>query len=210
MKHTFYKLEESKRERIEAAAVGEFADKGYDRSTLDAIVRRAGISKGGLYEYIDTKEDLFSFALESSYNRMRDFIRRGLSGVPPQGDPLLRARSIASVAVDFYVEHPLIISFLTAAAVTENPQMRRLARNSFTSYFEGLFGDCDFTPFRFGRLRVIDTLGWILVKTRTDFTERLRETGESEGPKRLYLEDWDYYVSAIGSGIYRDGPRASQ
>lgn len=203
MKATFYKLEESKRARIEAAAFAEFAENGYDRATLDAIVARARISKGGLYEYIEAKEDLFGYALEKAYSRMREYI---LSRIVPgdlPGNPLARARLIAGIAVEFYLENPAIIEFLASSASTEHPAMRSLALRAFSSYFEGLFSDCDFSVFRFDRSRILEVMGWILVKTRNDFTSKLRETGDADSCRSIYLEEWEFFISAITYGLYR-------
>ena len=44
---------------IIAAALEVFADKGFAAARLDDIARRAGVSKGALYLYFETKEDLF-------------------------------------------------------------------------------------------------------------------------------------------------------
>jgi len=205
LKPTFFHLEESKRDRILAAAVAEFARNGYDRAVLDAIVRKAGISKGGLYEYIESKEDLFAYALERSYARMRDFIvEREAESFPP-ADPVARSRSIAGIAVDFYVSHPETIEFLVSSAGTEHPAMRRLAGLTFSSYFEDLFESCDFSVYRFGRERVLDLLGWILVKTRNDFIGAFRESGDAEACRLAYLAEWDFFLSSVTYGIYRPG-----
>ena len=44
---------------IVAAAQAVFADKGFAAARLDEIAARAGVSKGALYLYFETKEDLF-------------------------------------------------------------------------------------------------------------------------------------------------------
>jgi AcrR family transcriptional regulator len=44
---------------IIAAALEEFADKGFAGAKLDDIARRAGVSKGSLYLYFETKEEIF-------------------------------------------------------------------------------------------------------------------------------------------------------
>jgi len=44
---------------IVAAALEVFAEKGYAGAKLDDIAARAGISKGALYLYFETKEELF-------------------------------------------------------------------------------------------------------------------------------------------------------
>ena len=42
-----------------AAALAIFVEKGFAAARLDDIARRAGVSKGALYLYFETKEDLF-------------------------------------------------------------------------------------------------------------------------------------------------------
>lgn len=41
------------------AALAVFAEKGFAAARLDDIARRAGVSKGALYLYFETKEDIF-------------------------------------------------------------------------------------------------------------------------------------------------------
>src|ERR1700750_719225 len=44
---------------IIGAALEVFAEKGFAAARLDEIARRAGVSKGALYLYFETKEDIF-------------------------------------------------------------------------------------------------------------------------------------------------------
>src|SRR5271157_2330429 len=44
---------------IVAAALASFAERGYAATRLDEVARAAGISKGTIYLYFPTKEDLF-------------------------------------------------------------------------------------------------------------------------------------------------------
>ena len=45
---------------IVAAALEVFAEKGFAAARLEEIARRAGVSKGALYLYYETKQDLFA------------------------------------------------------------------------------------------------------------------------------------------------------
>ncbi len=53
-----------KRSRIIAVAVREFAVNGYQRASLNTIVRQVGIAKGSLYQYFDNKEALFLYVFD--------------------------------------------------------------------------------------------------------------------------------------------------
>jgi len=61
---TFANLPPDKQQRVVAAAVREFAAKGYQRASLNTVVREAGIAKGSLYQYFANKEALFRFVFE--------------------------------------------------------------------------------------------------------------------------------------------------
>lgn len=40
------------------AAVAEFAEKGFENASMDAIARRAGLTKGGLYHHFGSKDEI--------------------------------------------------------------------------------------------------------------------------------------------------------
>jgi len=51
---------EVRRKEILMAALTAFSDKGYDRTSMDDVVRVSGLSKGTLYWYFDNKQALFA------------------------------------------------------------------------------------------------------------------------------------------------------
>jgi AcrR family transcriptional regulator len=51
---------------IVAAALAVFAEKGFAAAKLDEIARRAGVSKGALYLYFETKEELFRAVVDQA------------------------------------------------------------------------------------------------------------------------------------------------
>jgi TetR/AcrR family fatty acid metabolism transcriptional regulator len=62
---------EETRERLLKSAFSVFARNGYDRATVDEIVRDAGFSKGAFYVHFNTKEDLFWAMLEERATSMQ-------------------------------------------------------------------------------------------------------------------------------------------
>lgn len=55
---------EETRQRLLTSALGVFARNGYERATVDEIVRDAGFSKGAFYVHFKSKDDLFWTMLE--------------------------------------------------------------------------------------------------------------------------------------------------
>ncbi|MHB8620442.1 MAG: TetR/AcrR family transcriptional regulator [Chloroflexota bacterium] len=52
--------EEARRQRIVEAAGRCFSRQGYDNTSIDDVCREADVSKGGLYTYFKSKEQLFA------------------------------------------------------------------------------------------------------------------------------------------------------
>lgn len=66
--------------RIMSAAVRVFSQNGYSASTMDAIAQEAGLSKPTLYQYVASKEELFSAMLEAPRDMMLDVFDRDQTG----------------------------------------------------------------------------------------------------------------------------------
>ena len=61
----FRRRKEDRPQEITEAALAAFAEKGYAATRVDDVARRAGVSKGLLYLYFKTKEELFKAVIRS-------------------------------------------------------------------------------------------------------------------------------------------------
>jgi AcrR family transcriptional regulator len=64
---------------IAAAALAVFAEKGFAGARIEEIARRAGLSKGAVYLYYPTKEDLFRAVVETAVAPNLELIERLVS-----------------------------------------------------------------------------------------------------------------------------------
>lgn len=64
MNEKFFDLKKEKQDRMINAALKAFAINGYKRASTDEIVKDAGISKGLLFHYFDTKLGLYEFVYD--------------------------------------------------------------------------------------------------------------------------------------------------
>jgi len=65
--------EEAKKKVLEAA-LEVFKEKGYFKSTMDDIASKLGISKGAIYQYFDSKEQLLATLYMSGPENLRSLI----------------------------------------------------------------------------------------------------------------------------------------
>jgi AcrR family transcriptional regulator len=72
------------------AALAVFAEKGFAAAKLDEIAARAGVSKGALYLYFATKEDLFRAVVEQAIAPNLHLIRTAIGAHPGPISDLLR------------------------------------------------------------------------------------------------------------------------
>lgn len=66
MKCLFRRRKEARPGELAAAALELFVEKGFAATRIDDIAARAGVSKGTIYLYFDSKEALFKAAVEAT------------------------------------------------------------------------------------------------------------------------------------------------
>jgi AcrR family transcriptional regulator len=70
----FEEIREEKKKVITQAALELFANEGYHTTSISKIAKKAGISKGLVYNYFDSKEDLLSKIFNDIINRTMDML----------------------------------------------------------------------------------------------------------------------------------------
>lgn len=74
-KQTFLNLPEEKRQTVVNAAVEEFAEYGFEGSSINRIVANSGISKGSFYQYFEDKMDVFRHLMDLLANEKMEFFK---------------------------------------------------------------------------------------------------------------------------------------
>ena len=86
----------ARREAILAAALDEFAQRGFEAARLDDVARRAGVAKGTIYLYFRDKESLFQ-------ELIRAMLTPVVGTIEAMGQADLPVRAIAESFADFFV-----------------------------------------------------------------------------------------------------------
>ena len=72
---------ESRPAELIAAALDLFVERGFAATRLDEVAARAGVSKGTLYLYFDSKEDLFKAVIRETIVPLLSDFQRSIEGV---------------------------------------------------------------------------------------------------------------------------------
>jgi len=100
------------------AAVEEFAERGYEMASTNAITARAGISKGLLFHYFGSKKNLYVHVLKELVGREIERFRRTLPEFHP--DIVERILQISLHKQKLVREDPVATRFL--ATVLQAPE----------------------------------------------------------------------------------------
>src|SRR4030095_4486107 len=84
---------------IARVAKAVFAERGYQRATLEEIAQRAGMAKATIYLYYRNKDDLFLHVVEELVNRVMAATAQEATTPKP---PLAKLYSMVRAKVEFY------------------------------------------------------------------------------------------------------------
>ena len=87
------------RERLVRAAINEFSERGYHRTSVEDIVRSARTSRTAFYAFFDNREDAMYGALQASLRGLLDAVRARSAHARPD-------ESLIEVGVTAFVELP--------------------------------------------------------------------------------------------------------
>lgn len=90
----YQRRKEDRPQEITAAAFAAFAEKGFAATKVEEVARRAGVSKGLLYLYFKTKEELFKAVIRSV--------------VAPRVDELTRTLDSSDLGAEAFIRGPLL------------------------------------------------------------------------------------------------------
>ena len=111
----------SKRERIVEAGLKLFANESYQAVTMDRVAEAAGVAKGTLYLYFQSKEDLYLGILTDG---MESMARNYQASVDSRADVKVRLRRAITLSIEFYDQRRDLLRLM----MTEEPRMPE-ARN---------------------------------------------------------------------------------
>lgn len=105
-KQTFFNLPDEKRQKVIETAIREFAVNNYTNASLSRIVESAGIAKGSMYQYFDSKKDLYFYLAEYISEKKLTFIRSHFDKAHKKNDFFELYKQIIFHAARFDLTYP--------------------------------------------------------------------------------------------------------
>ncbi len=127
---------EEAKSRILEAANKVFAEKGYHEATMDDIAKRLGVSKGAIYLYFPSKEDLFEAMCKTAPQAFKEILYSSFS---TETDPVRSATQFFDKMLKLSASNPGL-SFEILSEASRNPTLKRILKQNHTEYEEVLTG----------------------------------------------------------------------
>lgn len=203
MNEKFFNLSKEKQDRMINSALRAFARNGYDHASTDEMVQEAGISKGLLFHYFNSKRGLYFFVYEYS---VRFMLLEFSHTIKKQEKDLFEIqRQMEKARIQVMQKYPYMQLYLNGAFLDGNEEMTGEISALMDRYSKALqtyYGQADLSGFREGtdpsmvlKMMVFTIEG--LVK------ENFRKK-EPQGPEALFQEITEY-IDLMKQNFYEIG-----
>ena len=205
--HKIFVLEEVRREALFTAAMAEFANNGYKKASTDAIVDRAGISKGLLFHYFGTKRDFYVFLFEYA-NRviMTEYYDKINMETT---DILSRLKSMILLKLELTDKYPTVFEFISSAYYEKDPGVSGLVSKDvaelYTDASRNLLENIDCSLFKpnINIQRAIDIILFTLRGYSEAQTSPERTMADYKKEHQRYVREVDEYLVVLRQAFYK-------
>jgi AcrR family transcriptional regulator len=123
--------EQAVRQRIIDAAIDVFGDMGYQRATVQDVVRASGLSVGAVYTHFKNKEELFLVACACQVDQQKADLRLRMAELGSVSDRLRAAIDFAvdSTVLDVNERSMRVHAWMVAEG---SPELRQILRDQRT------------------------------------------------------------------------------
>ena len=127
---------EEARSRILDGAGQVFAEKGYHEATMDEAAKQLGVSKGALYLYFSSKEELFEALCRKAPSAFKDILHSTFNDLQ---NPLESAAEFFDRMMKIFGSSPRL-GFEILSEAAHNPSLRRILRQNQEEFARVLVG----------------------------------------------------------------------
>jgi AcrR family transcriptional regulator len=181
----------------------EFSRNTYQKASTNRIVEKAGISKGSLFNYFQSKEKLYEYLEIFTIRAIAGAIVEKMDWEEP--DILKRIKDIVIIKLDVCRDYPYLMRF--SKRIYENRSMDDL-KATYEKFVPNLYEkvyheNIDFSLFKedIGINEIMNILIWTFEKMGESYLKRI-ESGERVKNDAI-SDEVDRYIEVLRKGFYR-------
>jgi len=203
----FENLSEDKKQRILEVCILEFAEKGYEKASTNAIIKAAEISKGILFHYFGNKKKLFLYVVEYSIQ----FLVTEYKQYPlmQSGDIFDRILELGVIKLKVTHANPAISRLILHAFINTPEDIRSEIQDKYTKlsneFVPPIFKDIDTTKFRDGvdPKKALELVMLFLEALQEKYSRQYKGREQDLlGDMEKIMEEYKEYIEVLKYGIY--------
>jgi len=184
----------------------EFDQSGFEKASTNEIVRKANISKGSLFNYFNSKIDLYLYLIDYSVQIIEQIVEQiDLN----ETDIFKRIENIGLKKLRIQRKFPQVFDFLVSTKQEESAEVKEIIKQKVDPIYDEstnkMYEQIDYDKFREGIdiEKAIEILNWTMfgfgekgLKQINTF-ENINEFGEH------YLKEWKKYSEILKCSFYK-------
>ncbi len=203
----FEHLNDEKKNRIIAVALKEFGDNGIVNASTNNIVRDCGISKGSLFKYFQTKDDLCFYLFDLVTNEMLSDLAINMQSF---SDELFQRYIDYSVwETSWYISNPVKGRFVIAVASEKDKDFedKRTKRYGVKSdnVYQNLVKDIPEDQFNVDTCTLSNIIKWVAEGYNKEF---LASVDTKNTPLQMlkdeYMKGLTICIDAVKNGVVKN------
>lgn len=202
----FKNLKSEKQELIINVATKEFVQSGFEKASTNEIVKEAQISKGSLFNYFNSKKDLYVYLIEYSIQVIEKLFKQiDLN----ETDLFKRIENIGLQKLHIQQKYPQVFDFLTSSVQEESAEIKDTIKHKVDSIYtrgtELIYKDIDYSKFReeVDIEKAIEILNWTMFGFGDKALKQINTFENSSEFGDLYLKEWKHYADILKYSFYK-------
>lgn len=198
-RNLFDKLDEEKKAKIINVGITEFAQYSYNESSTNRIVKNAGISKGSLFKYFQSKEGLYFYILDYIITELISSMGKRIEKLPK--DLFKRVIKYSELEFAWYIQNPDKYRLIKKAFIKNNDEIYQKIEARYKLMGEDIyykiFEDVDTKQFKWKKEKTIDVLKWFLKGFNEEFINEMELQDNIDDIKKEYLKRLNEYMEIL-------------
>ncbi|MGN0386402.1 MAG: TetR/AcrR family transcriptional regulator [Lachnospiraceae bacterium] len=200
----FLSLGGEKQNNIIQVSITEFAQNGFVNASTNRIVKECGISKGSLFKYFESKEDLYFYVLDIVTGEMLQDIESEIGNLSTE--LFQRIIDYSALEISWYIKNPVKGRLVIGATIESDEEIRSKTIERYglkgEDIYYGLLEGIEEERLKQNKDRVVDILKWVLEGFNKDFLEKADIKKESfEQLKEEYIQKLTDYIEILKKGF---------
>lgn len=128
-------MKNQKKEKLIQAAIKKFSQQGYHQTSISEIADKAGVAKGTVYWYFDSKKELFWGIILSDFEKINNYISQEIS--KNNKDAIEKLKQVTKLYLNFFKDKKDVARMMRESSVTPDDyfhkEMNKLRSESVRS-----------------------------------------------------------------------------